>query len=57
MAGFGAPWMPGLIEISTGSLSAGLYVVAAVELCATLLILAFVPRFARAGSRPTSPRA
>ncbi len=44
LAGFGAPWMLGLIKTSTGSLSAGLYVVAAFEICATLLILAFVPR-------------
>ncbi|MFC5521152.1 MFS transporter [Polaromonas jejuensis] len=44
LAGFGAPWMLGLIKTSTGSLSAGLYVVAAFEICATLLILSFVPR-------------
>jgi D-galactonate transporter len=44
LAGFGAPWMLGLIKTSTGSLSAGLYVVAAFEICATLLILQFVPR-------------
>ncbi|MDQ7956813.1 MAG: MFS transporter [Pseudomonadota bacterium] len=43
LAGFGAPWMLGLIKTSTGSLSPGLYVVAAVEICATLLILAVVP--------------
>ena len=47
LAGFGAPWMLGLIKTATGSLSTGLYVVAAVEVCAALLILAFVPRFAR----------
>ena len=47
LAGFGAPWMLGLIKTSTGSLTAGLYVVAAVEICATLLILKFVPRFAK----------
>ena len=35
LAGFGAPWMLGLIKTSTGSLSAGLYVVAAFEICAT----------------------
>ncbi|SFU62811.1 Sugar phosphate permease [Polaromonas sp. YR568] len=44
LAGFGAPWMLGLIKTSTGSLSAGLYVVAAFEICATLLILRFIPR-------------
>ena len=45
LAGFGAPWMLGLIKTATGSLAPGLYVVAAVELCATLLILALVPAF------------
>lgn len=45
LAGFGAPWMLGLIKTRTGSLSPGLYVVAAVEICATLLILACVPSF------------
>jgi MFS family permease len=45
LAGFGAPWMLGIIKTSTGSLSSGLYVVAAVEACATLLILALIPRF------------
>jgi nitrate/nitrite transporter NarK len=43
LAGFGAPWMLGAIKTATGSLSPGLYVVAAVEVCATVLILAFVP--------------
>jgi len=47
LAGFGAPWMLGLIKTATGSLSPGLYVVAAVEICATILILSFVPRTAR----------
>lgn len=50
LAGFGAPWMLGLIKTATGSLASGLYVVAAVEVCATLLILAFIPRAARAPS-------
>ncbi|MEO7953751.1 MAG: MFS transporter [Polaromonas sp.] len=45
LAGFGAPWMLGIIKTSTGQLTAGLYVVAAFEICATLLILMFVPRF------------
>jgi MFS family permease len=48
LAGFGAPWMLGVIKTSTGSLSAGLYVVAAVEVCAMVLIVAFIPRFPRA---------
>lgn len=45
LAGFGAPWMLGLIKTATGQLTSGLYVVAAFEICATLLILMFVPRF------------
>jgi len=44
LAGFGAPWMLGVIKTNTGSLAPGLFVVAAVEICATLLILAFIPR-------------
>ena len=51
LAGFGAPWMLGLIKTATGSLAPGLYVVAAVEICATLLILAFVPRVPQAADR------
>ncbi len=45
LAGFGAPFMLGLIKDSTGSLAPGLYVVAAVEICATILILALLPVF------------
>ena len=45
LAGFGAPWMLGIIKTQTGVLTTGLYVVAAVEVCATVLILAFIPRF------------
>ncbi|RCW71717.1 MFS transporter [Pseudorhodoferax soli] len=48
LAGFGAPWMLGLIKTSTGSLSPGLYVVAAVEICATVLILLCVPHLKKA---------
>ena len=44
LAGFGAPWMLGIIKTNTGTLSSGLYVVAAIEVCATLLILALIPR-------------
>ncbi len=45
LAGFGAPWMLGVIKTSTGQLTTGLYVVAAFEICATILILMFVPPF------------
>ena len=47
LAGFGAPFMLGVIKTQTGGLSPGLLVVAAVEVCATLLILACIPRFAK----------
>jgi hypothetical protein len=47
LAGFGAPSMMGAIKTSTGLLSPGLYIVAAVEVCAAILIIAFVPRFAK----------
>ena len=47
LAGFGAPFMLGVIKTQTGGLSPGLLVVAAVEVCATLLILACTPRFAK----------
>jgi len=49
LAGFGFPWMLGLIKTHTDSLAPGLYVVAAVEICAMLLILACVP-----ANKPTS---
>lgn len=53
LAGFGAPFMLGMIKTQTGSLAPGLYVVAAVEACATLLILALIPRFHK--TRAASP--
>jgi nitrate/nitrite transporter NarK len=52
LAGFGAPYMLGLIKTSTGSLSPGLYVVAAIEVCAALLIFALVPPFKKALATP-----
>jgi len=45
LAGFGAPAMLGIIKTQTGGLAPGLLIVAAVEICATLLILFFIPRF------------
>ena len=45
LAGFGAPAMLGYIKTQTGGLAPGLLIVAAIEVCATLLILFFVPRF------------
>ncbi|WP_342129584.1 MFS transporter [Hydrogenophaga sp. OTU3427] len=44
LAGFGSPFMLSAVKASTGSLTAGLYIIAAVELLAVLLILCFVPR-------------
>jgi sugar phosphate permease len=46
LAGFGAPFMLGVIKTQTGGLAPGLLIVAAVEVCATVLILMFIPRFA-----------
>ncbi|MFE1951235.1 MFS transporter [Streptomyces sp. NPDC059524] len=45
LAGFGAPYLLGAVKDSTGNLSLGLFIVAAVEICAALLILKFVPPF------------
>ncbi|SEA22156.1 MFS transporter [Variovorax sp. YR216] len=47
LAGFGAPSMLGAIKTSTGLLSPGLFIVAAIEILATVLIIAFIPRFAK----------
>jgi MFS family permease len=45
LAGFGAPTMLGAIKTATGTLSSGLYIIGAVEICAALLILKFIPKF------------
>ena len=47
LAGFGAPAMLGAIKTATGGLAPGLLIVAAVEVGATVLILAFIPRTVR----------
>ena len=44
LAGFGAPFLLGSIKTATGLLSPGLFVIAAVETCAALLILKFIPK-------------
>jgi D-galactonate transporter len=44
LAGFAAPYMIGSLKTSTGSLSAGLYFVAALEFTATVLVLVFVKK-------------
>lgn len=45
LAGFGAPFMLGVIKTQTGGLGPGLLIVAGIEVCATVLILLFIPRF------------
>lgn len=47
LAGFGAPFMLGVIKTQTGGLALGLMIVAAVEVCATVLILLFIPRLTK----------
>lgn len=44
LAGFAAPFMMGFLKTSTGTLSAGLYFVAALELCASALVLLFIKK-------------
>jgi sugar phosphate permease len=50
LAGFGAPFMLGVIKTQTGGLSLGLLIVAVVEFGATVLILMFIPRFQKSAS-------
>ncbi|MGE6494806.1 MFS transporter [Cupriavidus metallidurans] len=42
LAGFVAPYMIGWFKTSTGQLAGGLYFVAALEACATVLVIAFI---------------
>ena len=42
LAGFVAPYMIGWFKTTTGQLSSGLYFVAALEACATVLVIAFI---------------
>lgn len=44
LAGFGAPVMLGMVKTATGTLSSGLFIIAAIEICAGLLILKFIPK-------------
>ncbi|GAA4351401.1 hypothetical protein GCM10023165_39550 [Variovorax defluvii] len=44
LAGFGAPYLMGLIKNATGKVSAGLYLVAAVELLAAVLVITLIAR-------------
>ncbi|MCY1561782.1 hypothetical protein D9M68_990890 [compost metagenome] len=39
LAGFGAPYVLGLVKNATGSLAPGLYLVAAIELLAAVLVI------------------
>ncbi|MET8745057.1 MFS transporter [Streptomyces sp. NPDC004728] len=45
LAGFGTPYMLGAVQTSSGSYSPGLFVVAAFEILATVLIIVCIPRF------------
>jgi predicted MFS family arabinose efflux permease len=44
LAGFGAPWMLGVVKTNTGSFTSGLLVVAVIEALTLLIILLFVPK-------------
>jgi len=44
LAGFGAPYLMGLIKNATGKVGPGLYLVAAIELLAALLVIACIAR-------------
>ncbi|MBS0544186.1 MAG: MFS transporter [Proteobacteria bacterium] len=44
LAGFGAPWMLGVVKTSSGSFTGGLLAVAVVEALTLLIILAFIPK-------------
>ncbi|MNV99931.1 putative tartrate transporter [compost metagenome] len=47
LAGFGAPYLMGLIKTSTGKVAPGLYLVAIVEALAAVLAIAFIARMQR----------
>ncbi|MCE4027631.1 MFS transporter [Microbacterium sp. Au-Mic1] len=55
LAGFFAPTMLGSLKDQTGSLAPGLFIVAGVEILATILILALVPKFRETGKTTTVP--
>ena len=44
LAGFGAPWMLGVVKTNTGSFTGGLLAVAAIEALTLLIVLAVIPR-------------
>ncbi|MGH8806314.1 MAG: MFS transporter [Noviherbaspirillum sp.] len=44
LAGFGSPFMLAEIKTATGGLSLGLYIIAAIEVLAAVMILKFVPK-------------
>ena len=50
LAGFAAPYLMGAVKDGTGSLSWGLWIVAAFEALTVILIVRFVPREAKAAS-------
>ena len=44
LAGFGAPWMLGVVKTNAGSFTSGLLAVAAIEALTLLIILVFIPK-------------
>ncbi len=44
LAGFGAPWMLGVVKTNTGSFTSGLLAVAVIEALTLLIILVFIPK-------------
>jgi nitrate/nitrite transporter NarK len=44
LAGFGAPYLMGLIKAATGKVAPGLYLVAVIEALAAVLAIAFIAR-------------
>ncbi|WP_230414224.1 MFS transporter [Collimonas silvisoli] len=44
LAGFAAPYLIGSLKTTTGSVASGLYFVAALEFCATILVLLFIKK-------------
>jgi nitrate/nitrite transporter NarK len=47
LAGFGAPYLMGVIKASTGKVAPGLYLVAVVEVLSAILAIAFIARIQR----------
>ncbi|TDS75397.1 MFS transporter [Comamonas sp. JUb58] len=57
LAGFGAPYLMGLIKASTGKVAPGLYLVAVVEVLAAVLAIVFMARIQRRKGSMANPPA